>query len=107
MEGDKYLGRTSIRYTLNDRLREYGGHIGYEIRPSEQRKGYGTLILRLALTRARELGLERVLVTCDVDNYGSRGVTENNGGVLEGEFEVPQYHDKPIGRYWVAVPSEV
>lgn len=102
VEGTEYLGRVSIRYTLNDRLRQFGGHIGYEIRPSARRKGYGTLILRLALERARELGIGDVLVTCDVDNLGSRGVIEANGGVLEGEFEVPQYHDKPIRRYWIA-----
>ncbi|WP_261664423.1 GNAT family N-acetyltransferase [Deinococcus sp. Marseille-Q6407] len=61
VEGKTYLGRVSLRHTLNDHLRESGGHIGYEIRPSQQRRGYGTLILRLALERARELGLERVL----------------------------------------------
>ena len=106
VDGDEYLGRVPIRYTLNDRLREFGGHIGYEIRPSAQRKGYGTLILRLALERARELGIDPVLVTCDVDNLGSRGVIEANGGVLEGEFEVPQFRveqdrDQPIRRYWI------
>ena len=91
----------SIRHTLSDHLREFGGHIGYEIRPSARRRGYGTLILKLALERARELGISPVLVTCDVDNLGSRGVIEANGGELEGEFEVPQYHDKPIRRYWI------
>ena len=101
VEGEAYLGRVSIRYTLNDRLREFGGHIGYEVRPSARRRGHGTLILRLALERARELGISPVLVTCDVDNLGSRGVIEANGGELEGEFEVPQYHDKPIRRYWI------
>lgn len=100
VDGEKYLGRVSIRHTLNDSLREFGGHIGYEIRPSQQRKGYGTLILRLALERARELGLERVLITCDADNFGSRGVIEANGGVLEGEFVVAQA-EKPIRRYWI------
>lgn len=102
VEDNEYLGRASVRYTLNDKLREFGGHIGYEVRPSQRRKGYGTLILRLALERARELGIGDVLVTCDVDNLGSRGVIEANGGVLEGEFEVPQYHDKPIRRYWIS-----
>lgn len=105
VDGNEYLGRASIRYSLNEKLRQFGGHIGYEIRPSAQRRGYGTLILRLALERARELGLERALITCDVDNLGSRGVIENNGGVLEGEFEVPQYHDKPIRRYWIELPE--
>lgn len=105
LEGDTYLGRVSIRHTLNARLREFGGHIGYEIRPSERRRGYATLALRLALERARELGLERALVTCDADNLGSRRVIEANGGELEGEFLVPEFHDRPIRRYWITVPE--
>lgn len=103
VEGETYLGRVSIRHTLNQRLREFGGHIGYEIRPSERRKGYATLALRLALERARDLGLERALVTCDVDNLGSRRVIEANGGELEGEFLVLEFHDRPIRRYWIMV----
>lgn len=100
VEGEKYLGRVSLRHTLNERLRTFGGHIGYEIRPSARRQGWGTLILRLTLNRARELGLERVLVTCDVDNSGSRRVIEANGGVPEGEFQL-DFHDRPICRYWI------
>lgn len=104
VQGDTYLGRVSLRHTLNERLREFGGHIGYEIRPSARRQGHATLALRLALVRARELGIERALVSCDVDNLGSRAVIEANGGELEGEFTVPD-HDKPIRRYWVPTPA--
>ena len=57
-------------------------------------------MLRLALERARELGLTRVLVTCDVDHLASRAVIEANGGKLEGEFRL-DFHEKPIRRYWI------
>ncbi|WP_216321470.1 GNAT family N-acetyltransferase [Deinococcus aestuarii] len=100
VEGETYLGRLSIRHRLGGRLREFGGHIGYEVRPSARRQGHATLMLRLALDRARELGLTRVLVTCDADNLASRRVIEANGGALEGEF-VLDFHDKPIRRYWI------
>lgn len=100
--GDTYLGRVSLRHTLNDRLRQFGGHIGYEIRPSARRQGYGKQILALALGRARDLGLTRVLITCDVDNLGSRGVIEANGGELEGEFHL-DFYEKPIRRYWITL----
>ncbi|GGK12494.1 GNAT family N-acetyltransferase [Deinococcus malanensis] len=100
VEGQTYLGRVSLRHTLNERLRELGGHIGYKIWPSAWRQGHGTLILGLTLNRARELGLDRVLVTCDVDNHGSRGVIEANGGELEGGFQLDTY-EKPIRRYWI------
>jgi predicted acetyltransferase len=96
----EYIGRAKLRHELNDHLRVFGGHIGYEIRPSQQRKGFGTLILKLALEKARALGLERVLLTCDVDNLGSRHVIEANDGELEGEFQL-DFYEKPIRRYWI------
>ncbi|WP_415784852.1 GNAT family N-acetyltransferase [Deinococcus saxicola] len=102
VEGDEYLGRASLRHTLNKHLREFGGHIGYEVRPSARRQGYGTTMLRLTLERARELGLERVLITCDAVNLGSRRVIEGNGGVLEGQF-VLEFHPKPLRRYWITL----
>lgn len=102
VDGNEYLGRVSLRYSLNERLREFGGHIGYEIRPSARRQGNGTLALKLALERARELGIERVLVTCDADNVGSRRVIEANNGELEGEFQL-EFYDRPIRRYWIAL----
>jgi predicted acetyltransferase len=100
VEDLEFLGRVALRHELNERLRLHGGHIGYEIRPSQQRQGFGTLMLKLALEKARELGLGRVLITCDVENLGSRGVIEANGGELEGEFQL-DFYDKPIRRYWI------
>jgi predicted acetyltransferase len=42
-------------------------------------------MLREPLIVARGLGIDRALVTCNVDNVGSRKVIERNGGVLEDE----------------------
>lgn len=100
VEGDEFLGRLSIRHTLNERLREFGGHIGYEVRPSARRRGHATRMLRLALLRASALGIERALVTCDADNLGSRAVIEANGGEPEGEFRL-DFHPVPVRRYWI------
>ncbi|MEP6986439.1 MAG: GNAT family N-acetyltransferase, partial [Chloroflexota bacterium] len=63
-----YIGRLSLRHHLNDRLLQFGGHIGYEIRPTKRRMGYGKTILRLGLAQARRQGITRALVTCDDDN---------------------------------------
>jgi predicted acetyltransferase len=96
----EFFGRIALRHGLNDFLKGFGGHIGYEIRPSRQRQGLGTFMLKLVLEKARTIGLKRVLITCDVENLGSRGVIEANGGELEGEFKLDWY-DKPIRRYWI------
>jgi predicted acetyltransferase len=90
------LGRIAIRHRLTPQLREVGGHIGYDVRPSARRCGRATAMLRAALPVARTLGIESALVTCDVDNVASRTVIERNGGMLED-----QRGDKL--RFWVPI----
>ena len=99
-DGQVFVGSLSLRHVLVPRLQVEGGHIGYAVRPSERRKGYATRMLALALEKARQLGLERVLVTCDTDNVPSARVIEKNGGVLENYARSP-YTGKQISRYWI------
>ena len=59
----KIAGEVGIRHHLNDFLRQFGGHIGYDIRPSMRRRGYGTLICRLGIEKARhEIGITEPLL---------------------------------------------
>ncbi len=93
------VGMSRLRHRLNDALLIDGGHIGYYIRPSERKKGYGHAVLALTLTEARKLGLARVLLTADSDNAGSIGVIEGNGGRREDE----RVDDSGVryGRFWI------
>jgi predicted acetyltransferase len=97
-----YVGSTNVRHELNRYLHDYGGHIGYTIRPTKRRMGYGTEICRLALEESKKLGLTRVLITCDDDNVGSRKIIEANGGVLEDVVPQPDVN-VPKRRYWFDV----
>lgn len=94
------VGTSSLRHELNEHLRKVGGHIGFDIRPSERQKGYGTAILAFTLEKARELGLKRVLVTCDDDNIGSAKIIEKNGGILEDKYSNDEL-EQPKRRYWI------
>lgn len=99
--GPSIVGRVSIRHALNEVLERVGGHIGYVVVPASRRCGYATTMLRLALQIARdELGIRRVLVTCDDDNIGSIKTIEKNGGVLE-DIVVIDGSDTPKRRYWI------
>jgi predicted acetyltransferase len=100
IDGNDYIGRLILRYGLNEHLLHIGGHIGYEIRPSRRRQGYGKLILKYGLERAKDSGLERVLLTCDEDNLGSRRIIESHGGMLENIIKVEQWPAK-VCRYWI------
>ena len=107
IQQDEYVLRDRGRIVGSCRVRHYllpsteviGGHIGFDIRPLERRKGYGTLILRLALEKARQLGLERVLLTVQGSNLASIRVMEKNGGVLQDALESP-LTGETIRRYW-------
>ncbi len=94
VEGEEYLGRIALRHYLNDELLEVAGHIGYEVRPSARRRGNATAMLAALLPLARLVGIDAVLITCDVTNVGSRKVIEANGGMLEDER-----HEKL--RFWI------
>ncbi len=99
--GNRIVGTIQIRHSLNEFLLGYGGHIGYGVRPSERHKGYATEMLRLALGKCHELGIEKALVTCDNDNIGSMSTIIKNGGILENE--VPQKDGTVLQRYWINI----
>lgn len=100
LENKRIIGAVNIRHYLNDYLFNFGGHIGYGIRPSERKKGYAVSMLAMALPIAKELGINKVLITCDKNNVGSAKTIINNGGVLENE--VSQYGEI-TQRYWIEV----
>lgn len=85
VQGTDYLGRIALRHQLTGRLREVGGHIGYDVRPTARRQGHATSMLRAVLPRAHGMGIDPALVTCEADNLPSRRVIEANGGVFEDE----------------------
>lgn len=99
-DGSTLIGSSRLRHRLTPLLEEEGGHIGYDIRPSERGKGYATLLLALTLEKARGLGLEGVLVTCDEDNLASARVIEKNKGQLLNKV-ILQTSGIQVRRYWI------
>ncbi len=98
VHGGRILGTARLRHPLDDKLRQEGGNIGYDVRPSERGKGHATRLLELLLDRARGQGLRSVLLTCNKQNFASRRVIEKNRGVLVGE-DVSDETGKEILRY--------
>lgn len=101
-EDEKIVGMINIRPTANEFLRTEGGHIGYCVRPTERRKGYGTQMLRLGLEVCRRVDIHRVIVSCDKLNLASAGVIKNCGGVLDAEFYSKTYHET-LQRYVISL----
>lgn len=103
MSGNRIIGCISIRHNINNEvLNRYGGHIGYNVRPLERKKGYATKMLNLALEKCDELGLEEVMVTCKENNIGSAKTIENNYGILKETIYIPEENCN-FKKYWINV----
>ena len=95
-EDNKPIGISKMRHYLNENLTRLGGHIGYGIINEKRNKGYGKILLKKTLEEIRIIGVNLVLITCDIDNIRSRKVIESNNGKLENIIENEC-------RYWIEV----
>lgn len=84
---EKIVWAVHIRHELNEELRFDGGNIGYGITPSERKKWYATIWLKLALEKCKQLWLEKVLLTCDKNNIWSSKAMIKNWWVWDSEYE--------------------
>ncbi len=95
------VGRTSIRYELNEWLANQGGHVGYGVLPAFRRRGYAHEILRQSLVVARAHGVDPALITCDDDNAGSIATIEAAGGRPDPDRPRFAAEHGPMRRYWI------
>ena len=95
----RIVGIIDLRHHIDHPvLSVWGGHIGYTVRPSERRKGCAKEMLRQNIAKARELGIERVMVTCDEDNPASERTIVACGGVYERSVNVD---GAAVKRFWI------
>lgn len=102
---NEVVGRISLRHFLNDNLKEFGGHIGYEVRPSQRRKGIATTMLKLLLATPRAQSIGELLLTCAPFNIGSNKTILSNGGVLKETRYVEKWQ-RDTNYYWIKLPCE-
>ena len=102
---NKIVGVIDLRHHLgNPVLREWGGHFGYIVRPSERGKGYAKEMVRQNLINCKELGLHKVMITCNRNNIASERTILANGGVFEKEVLVDGDYTK---RFWVTITESL
>lgn len=97
---NKLVGMIQVRHRFNDYLEKYAGHIGYSVRPCERRKGYAKEMLRMVLPFCREIGLDKVMITCIDGNIGSEKTILANGGVYEYTIHEPN-ENEDLKRFWI------
>jgi len=89
VRGDgRLIGAVTIRHRLNERINNGsgGGHVGFGVRPTERRKGYAKEILRLALNKLAERGINEVMINCASDNISSEKTILACGAVFQNEI---------------------
>ena len=99
---NRLVGMLQVRHRFNDYLSQFGGHIGYSVRPSERRRGYAKEMMKMTLPFCREMGLGKVLITCADGNVGSEKTILANGGVYESTVHEPS-SDRDLKRFWITL----
>lgn len=80
---DVPVGTSSLRHHLCPSLERDGGHIGTQILPKYRGKGYGIILLKETMRKAKEMGIDSVLVFNHHDNEPAWRSSERLGGRLD------------------------
>ena len=110
----KIVGMMDVRHSLGNKfLSEYGGHLGYSVRPSERKKGYATEMLKMGFEYAKSLGIEKLMIACFADNIPSIKTIEKCGGTLsetkpyieQKHINLPDTDGKNVHVFWIDLNS--
>lgn len=76
----KMIGCMQVHNVLTQRMKDFTGHVGYSVRPSERHKGYAKKILDKAVDFLTSFGFEEIYVSCLPENEASKKTILANGG---------------------------
>lgn len=106
IDNGQFIGAFNLRTNLNDFLIYIGGNVGYGITPKCRRMGYATKGLALLILKARELGMDKLLLAAKEENIGSWKAIEKNNGVLENIITLPWDNSgQKYKRYWIKLSN--
>lgn len=103
---NKIVGAINTIWNLSKLMLQFGGHIGYGIRPTERRKGFNKRNLYLGMFEAKKMGLNKVMLDCDVNDFGSDR-TLKALGVEHERTKIDPSDGLLINVYWFDVNETV
>lgn len=99
-EEGRLVGCIELRHELSEELKVLGGNIGYSVAPKERRKGYGSAMLALVAEKAKVVGIDELLLTCDAANIGSIRTITKCGGIFEKQEKIRCLAKETYVRYY-------
>lgn len=104
IDNEEFIGRISIRHNLSPYLQKYDGNIGFEIRPSKRKMGYGYILLELGIREVRNIGLDNIVIMCkDINKASIKIIEKNNGILIEKYFLKIDGEDIYVRKYTIAI----
>jgi len=82
--GSVLAGILNVRLTDDPFVRTFAGHIGYNVRPSCRRRGYGRACAEEGVRLCAEYGIAEPVICTDPDNLASRKTAESAGFAFTG-----------------------
>lgn len=92
-ETERRAGEIYLRIGNAEHIRQYGGHVGYDVRPKFRGNHFAARALRLLMPLARRHGLSELWITCNPDNVGSRRTCELAGAEMIEIVDLPPHVD--------------
>lgn len=86
-------GGIGLRIGDNANLRNYIGHVGYNVYPPARGRHFAERSCRLLFPLARRHGLKTLWITANPENIASRRTCERLGAVLVDIVAVPKDHE--------------
>jgi len=86
-------GGIGLRIGNTANLRNYVGHLGYNVYPAARGRHLAERACRLLFPLAKKHGMKTLWITANPDNLASRRTCERLGGVLAGTVKLPTDHE--------------
>lgn len=82
LDTNQKIGAIKLRSKLTSELREYGGHIEYEVSKKFRGNNYAARSCVLLFPLMKKMKVNPIIITCDPANIASIKTIENIGGKL-------------------------
>ena len=101
-DDNKLIGIGCIRNNLTKKGYDIWGNIAFGVRPTERKKGYGTKISKLLIRKAKDIGMDELIICHYESNSISPKILQKIGAQYINTVISP-YSKKVIYRYRITI----